>query len=299
MQRAHSRLLTINPTNTRRTLARARFASSPKRPRLEGYLYVLPAVAVFGVFVLWPLSQGVWLSLWNWDGLSPARWVGFGNYLDIIRDPELRGAFLHSAFLILFWTAAPIALGLFLAALLSRPKTRGVRFMRAVLFLPQIVPVVAIGIVWRWVFAPTGPLNSGLRAIGADALAIGWLGDYTWSLVAVGSVATWIVTGFCMVLFLVGIQNIPTELYDAARVDGANGRQEFRHVSFPGLRNELLVAVVVTTIAAFRSFDLVFVLTQGGPGNASAVPAWQVYRRAFFYGQIGSGAALGVTLAVL
>jgi raffinose/stachyose/melibiose transport system permease protein len=283
----------------RRAAARTRVARRPGESRVEGYLFILPALVVFGAFVLWPLAQGVWLSLWNWDGLGPATWAGLHNYIDIATDPELRGAFVHSVFLLLFWTVAPIVLGLFLAVRLSDPRIRGGRFVRSVLFLPQIVPVVAVGVVWRWVFAPEGPLNSGLHAVGAGSLAVGWLGDYTWSLVAVGSVATWIVTGFCMVLFLVGIQHIPTELYDAARVDGATGRQEFRHVTLPGLRPELLVAVVVTTIAAFRSFDLVFVLTQGGPGNASAVPAWQVYRRAFFYGQLGSAAALGVTLAVL
>jgi raffinose/stachyose/melibiose transport system permease protein len=283
----------------RRVATRTRVAWRPGESRVEGYLFILPALAVFGAFVLWPLAQGVWLSLWNWDGLSPATWAGLHNYTDIATDPELRGAFVHSAFLLLFWTVAPIVLGLFLAVRLSDPRIRGVRFIRSVLFLPQIVPVVAVGVVWRWVFAPSGPINSGLRGVGAGQLAVGWLGDYTWALIAVGSVATWIVTGFCMVLFLVGIQHIPTELYDAARVDGATGRQEFRYVTLPGLRPELLVAVVVTVIAAFRSFDLVFVLTQGGPGNSSAVPAWQVYRRAFFYGQIGSAAALGVTLAVL
>jgi raffinose/stachyose/melibiose transport system permease protein len=241
----------------------------------------------------------VWLSFWDWNGLTPATWVGLDNYLEILADEGLRSAFAHAAFLVIFYTITPIALGLFLAVLLSHRRLRGIPVFRATLFLPQILPVVAIAVVWKWIFAPQGALNSSLEAVGAGALARGWLGDYTWALVAIGSVATWIVTGFCMVLFLVGIQHIPTELYDAARVDGATGRQEFRHVTFPGVRNELAVAVVVTTISAFRSFDLVYVLTQGGPGTSSAVPAWQVYRRAFFYGEIGSAAALGVTLAVI
>jgi raffinose/stachyose/melibiose transport system permease protein len=290
---------------SRRTAVQAasgspRTSRAPRvRAHLEGYLYILPALAVFAVFVVWPLTQGVWLSFWNWDGLSPARWVGLSNYLDIVRDPDLRGAFVHSAFLVVFWTVVPIAVGLFLAVLLSHPRLKGTRFMRAVLFLPQIIPLVAVGIVWRWIFEPGGPLNSALRAAGAGALARGWLGDYTWSLTAVGTVATWIVAGFCMVLFLVGMQNIPTELYDAARVDGAGALAQFRHVTLPGLRHVLTVAVVVTVISAFRSFDLVFVMTQGGPGTSSSVPAWQVYRRAFFYDEIGSAAALGITLGVL
>lgn len=276
-----------------------RSSSSPGESRLAGYLYVLPATLVFAIFVLYPLTQGIWLSLWHWDGLSAATWAGIDNYVEIVQDPSLRSAFAHSVFLTLFYTLAPILLGLFLAVALMHPRIRGVPFIRATVFLPQILPVVAIGIVWRWIFSPNGALNSSLETVGAGGLARGWLGDYTFSLIAIGSVATWIVTGFCMVLFLVGIQHIPTELYDAARVDGATGRDEFRHVTLPGLRNELAVAVIVTTIAAFRSFDLVFVLTQGGPGDASAVPSWQVYRRAFFYGEIGSAAALGITLAAI
>lgn len=280
-------------------MALPRASSPPGEPRLAGYLYVLPAAAVFAAFVLYPLSQGVWLSFWKWDGLNPATWAGVNNYVEILVDPSLRDAFLHSVFLVLFYTAAPICLGLFLAVMLAHPKIRGVPLIRAILFLPQILPVVAIGIVWRWIFAQSGALNSALGAIGAGDFARGWLGDYTWALVAIGSVATWIVTGFCMVLFLVGIQHISTDLYDAARVDGARGRDEFRYVTLPGLRNELAVAVIITTISAFRSFDLIFVLTQGGPGNSSAVPSWQVYRRAFFYGEVGSAAALGITLAVI
>jgi raffinose/stachyose/melibiose transport system permease protein len=276
-----------------------RTSSPPGEPRLVGYLYILPAAAIFAFFVIYPLTQGVWLSFWHWDGLSPAVWAGIDNYTEILADESLRSAFVHSLFLTIFYTVAPIVVGLFLAVMLMNARIRGVSFVRATLFLPQILPVVAIGIVWRWIFSPDGALNSSLTTIGAGDLARGWLGDYTWALVAIGSVATWIVTGFCMVLFLVGIQHIPTELYDAARVDGARGWDEFRHVTWPGLRNELAVAVIVTTISAFRSFDLVFVLTQGGPGDSSAVPAWQVYRRAFFYGEIGSAAALGITLALI
>jgi raffinose/stachyose/melibiose transport system permease protein len=276
-----------------------RAGAAPGERRLAGYLYILPAAAVFAIFVLYPLAQGVWLSLWEWNGLTPATWAGVDNYTEIIEDPSLRSAFVHSVFLTLFYTIAPIILGLFLAVSLTHPRVRAVSFVRAILFLPQILPVVAIGIVWRWIFSPDGALNTALIGLGAGALARGWLGDYTWALPSIGLVATWIVTGFCMVLFLVGIQHIPTELYDAARVDGARGRDEFRYVTLPGLRNELAVAVIVTTISAFRSFDLIYVLTQGGPGDSSAVPSWQVYRRAFFYGEIGSAAALGVTLATV
>src|SRR6476660_3364171 len=136
----------VNVIKVRPAAARTRVvARRPGESRVEGYLFILPALVVFGAFVLWPLTQGVWLSLWNWDGLSPATWAGVHNYTDIATDPELRGAFLHSVFLLLFWTVAPIVLGLFLAVQLSDKRTRGGRFVRSVLFLPQIVPVVAVG----------------------------------------------------------------------------------------------------------------------------------------------------------
>jgi raffinose/stachyose/melibiose transport system permease protein len=174
-----------------------------------------------------------------------------------------------------------------------------VRATRAIIFLPQILPLVAMAIAWRWIYAPEGPLNTALVSMGAGGLSRGWLADYSWALIAVGSVATWVTTGFCMVLFFAGIQHIPIDLYDAAKVDGAAARQTFRHVTVPGLRNEIFVAVVVTSIAAFRSFDVIYVMTKGGPGTSTVVPAWQVWRRAFYYGEIGSAAALGVTIAAI
>jgi raffinose/stachyose/melibiose transport system permease protein len=155
--------------------------------------------------------------------------------------------------------------------------------------------VVAVG--WRLMYEPTkGLINQGLELLGLSGLAHPWLGDFALALPATGVVATWMEYGLVMVLFLAGIQGIPRDLYDAARVDGAGVVGEARHVTLPGLRYELAVAVVVTVIASFRNFDLVFNLTRGGPGNATVVPVLEVYRRGFLHGQIGSAAALGVTI---
>ena len=267
------------------------------RGHLIGYLYVLPAAALFAIFVLYPLTQGFWISLFDWDGISPATWVGVGNYIDILGDPVLRDAFLHSVVLLFFFSVLPIALGLLAAAVLSTSRLRGATWYRMILFLPQVLPVVAIGVVWRWIYAPDGPLNQSLTAVGLGAFATGWLGDFTWALPAVGAIGTWIIFGFTMVLFLSGVQQISTDLYDAAKVDGAGRWQEFWAVTVPGLRNQLVVAVSITMIAAFRSFDIIYTTTGGGPGTATTVPAWQIYRRAFFYGEVGSSAAVGMALA--
>jgi raffinose/stachyose/melibiose transport system permease protein len=138
-----------------------------------------------------------------------------------------------------------------------------------------------------------------LRFVGLGSVARPWLGDFSWALAAVGLIGAWITTGLCMVLFLSGVQKIPRDLYDAARVDGAGPFREFLAVTLPGLRNELAVAATLTIIGALRSFDVIFVTTSGGPGDATTVPGILIYRRAFTTGQVGSACALAATLALI
>jgi raffinose/stachyose/melibiose transport system permease protein len=260
---------------------------------------VLPAFGLYAVFALAPLGHAAWLSLFRWDGVTPAVWNGLGNYRDLLADPLVRTAFEHSLVLILFFSVMPVAVGLLLAATLSRTALRGLTGFRAVLFLPQVIPTVALAVTWRWIFAPDGPLNQILRAVGLGSLARPWLGDFGWALPSVGIVGSWVMYGLCMVLFIAGVQKIPQGLYDAARVDGAGPVREFFAITLPGLRNELVVALVLTLISALRNFDLVYVMTKGGPGTSSDVPALEVYVRAFEYGAVGSAAAIGTALALV
>lgn len=272
----------------------------PGEPRRVGYLYLLPAFAFYAAFVLAPLLHALWLSLWEWDGLTVGRWVALGNYGQVLTDPALRHAFLHAAVLIVFYSLLPCAIGLLLAASLSRMRVRGLAAFRTVLFLPQVIPMVVVAVIWRWIYEPTsGPLNELLRGVGLDGLARPWLGDFDLALPSVGVVGTWVQFGLCMVLFIAGVQKIPTSLYEAARVDGAGPLREFLVVTLPNLRNEIAVALTLTTIAALRNFDLVYMTTQGGPGDRTSVPAFEVYRRAFQTGEVGLAAAVGITLALL
>ncbi|MGW7516087.1 carbohydrate ABC transporter permease [Streptomyces sp. NPDC054796] len=272
---------------------------APGQPRAIGYLYLLPALAVYGVFLLFPFGQTVWLSLLHWDGLTVATWAGFDNYRDLLTDPGLRAPFVHAAVLLLFYAALPVAIGLLLASALSRFRVRGMTFFRTVLFLPQVLAMVVVGVAWRSILAPDGLLNDTLRLVGLDALTRSWLGDYTWALPAVGAVGTWVETGLCLVLFLAGAQRIPRELYEAARLDGAGAVREFFAVTLPGLRAEIAVALTLTIVAGLRNFDLIYITTSGGPGNATSVPAYEVYRRAFETNEVGAAAAMGVGLTVL
>lgn len=272
---------------------------APGEPRAVGYLYILPALIVYGLFLLYPFGQSVWLSFVHWDGLTAATPAGFDNYRDLFGDPALRAPFAHALLLLVFYSALPVAIGLLLAAAMSRVRIHGMTFFRTVLFLPQVLALIVVAVAWRSILAPDGLLNDILRAVGLGSLARPWLGDYTWALPAVGIVGTWVGTGLCMVLFLAGVQRIPRELYEAARMDGAGPVREFFAVTLPGLRPHIAVALTLTIIAGLRNFDLIYVTTSGGPGNATSVPAYEVYHRAFETNQVGSAAAVGVALTVL
>jgi raffinose/stachyose/melibiose transport system permease protein len=254
----------------------------PGEPRRVAYLYVLPAFALFAAFVLAPLVHAAWLSLFAWDGVTPGRWVGLDNYQAVVSEAELRRAFEHSAVLLIFYAALPIAIGLLLAAAASRGRIRGLTALRTILFLPQVVALVVVAVTWRLIYEPTG-----------------WLGDFDLALPAVGLVGTWVAYGLTFVLFMAGVQKIPRSLYDAARVDGAGPLREFFAVTLPALRGEIAVALTLTTIAALRNFDLVYLTTSGGPGDATTVPAFEVYQRAFRGGDVGTAAAIGICLAAV
>jgi len=260
---------------------------------------VLPALAVFVLLVLVPFGQSIWYSLYNWDGLSPATWVGAGNYRSMLTDPTLRVPFLHALVLLLFYSLLPVLLGLLLAAALSRFRVRGLTFFRVVLFLPQVLAMVVVALAFDFIYAPDGLLNALLDGVGLGGLQRAWLGDFHLALPAVGLAGTWVGFGLCMVLFVAGVQSIPRDLYEAARLDGAGPVREFLAVTLPGLRPQIAVAATLTIVAGLRNFDLIYLTTNGGPGNSTAVPAYEVYHRAFETDQVGYGAAVGVALAVM
>lgn len=282
---------------TRRRVRRDRpTGRQPGEPRpAVAYLYVAPALVVFGCFMAFPLLHAVWLSFYEWDGLSLGTWVGLGNYHDVLTNPELRAPFVHSLVLLVFFSALPIVLGMVLAAVMSRARLRGGGLFRTAIFLPQVVTMVVVAIAWRAIYAPDGPLNELLSAVGLGGLRQVWLGDPSYALPAVGLVGTWVGTGLCMVLFLAGLSKVPRELYEAATLDGAGAVRQFLAVGLPALRGELAVAMTLTIVAALRTFDLVYVMTGGGPGTATRVPSFEVYRWSMQEGKVG----YGVTIALL
>jgi len=271
-----------------------------RRGRWLGWLYVLPALLVYAVFVLLPMARTVQYSFYDWNGVGPATAVGFDNYERVFTDPELISTIVHAFQLIVFFTVIPILVGLVVSSLVREVATgRFGTVARTTLFLPQIVPLVAAAIAWSWMYSSQGLVNQTLSVMGLDSLTRPWLADFTWALPAVGLIGSWVMTGLCTVLFLSGMAKIDKSLYEAAKVDGAGRISEFFAVTLPGLRQEIGVCVTITMIAALASFDVIYASTQGGPGRATQVPGVEIYRLAFTENQIGLGSALAIVLTVL
>lgn len=281
-------------------LSKRRRARAPGESGLTALLYVLPALAFLSFILLIPLVLTIGLSLTRWDGLGPIEWVAGANFGAFLSDPLVTAALRNAVALTIFYSALPILLGLVTAIVLSRVGARLRTLWRTLLFLPAVIAPVVVAVGWRLIYEPSkGLLNQLLDVVGLSGLRQPWLGDFALALPATGVVATWMEYGLVMVLFLAGIQRISPDLYDAAKVDGASIAAEVRHVTLPGLRNELVVAAVITVIASFRNFDLVFNLTRGGPGSTTVVPVLEVYRRGFLHGEIGSASALGVSITFI
>ena len=195
-------------------------------------------------------------------------------------------------------TAIGPALGLFLAALMMRSPVRGAGFFRTVVFLPQVVALTVVAVVWRQIYAPEGPLNDALRAIGLDGLARGWLGDPDWVLVAIGLVGAWVGTGLCMVLFLAGLSKVGRELYEAADMDGASPVQQFFNVTLPGLRPVLIFVVTITLLASANLFGQSYIITQGQPGRETRSAIMQIAEEGLARFNMGSSAAMSTILTL-
>ncbi|WP_231514393.1 carbohydrate ABC transporter permease [Mycobacterium sp. URHB0044] len=274
--------------------------SRPARRSAKAYLYVAPAFLVFAAFLGAPVLQTVQYSFYDWDGMGSSTVAGLRNYVAVFTDERLRDSFLHAGVLMLFYAAAPVLIALFLSALISRAHAmKSMSFFRTVLFLPQVIATVVIATIWISIYSQDGLLNQTLRLLGLESISRVWLGDHTFALVAIGLVGTWLNIGLCLVLFLSGIGNIAPELFEAARLDGAGRAREFIAITLPSLRGQIAVALTLTVVSALKTFDLVFITTRGGPGNATTVPAFEAYNRAFNTGQVGLASAIAVVLTIV
>lgn len=262
-------------------------------------VYVAPALALFAVFVLYPITATFQYSFYDYDGLTVATAVGLDNYISVFTDPRLLEALIHSLVMLLFYSAIPIGIGLVLTGALSRIRIYGLSVFRAVLFLPQVVASVVVAVAWRDLLASDGLVNQMLGWLGLGAFGRAWLGDFDTALPAIGIIGSWVQYGLCMVLFLGGVMMIDKSLYEAARLDGAGPVREFLAITLPALRPQIAVALILTITAALRNFDIIWNTTGGGPGTSTTVPSYYVYLEAFQLRHLGQASALAIVLTLV
>lgn len=270
-----------------------------RRYQWGAYLFLLPGLLFYVVFLLRPLLESVWIAFFDWDGITAAEWVGADNFKNVLQDPIVWESFAHSLLFIIFYAVVPIILALLVVLIISRFKVRGLVAFRAMLFVPYVLSTVVVAIAWRWIYTENGPINELLRAMGLDGMTRSWLGDFDTALPSVGVIGTWVMFGLAFILLIAGLQNIAPELYEAARLDGANAWQEFFAVTLPALRGELQVAAILTITAALRNFDIVWNTTAGGPGTSTTVPSYFIYREAFITHHVGRASAVAVLLTII
>jgi ABC-type sugar transport system permease subunit len=256
-------------------------------------------LALYFVFVLFPLAQSVLFSSWDWKGIGDPTPVGLDNYVKALHDPLFIGAFRNTALWLIVAVTVPTLAGVGLAVLLDRPL-RASRFYKSMFYLPITLSLVVVGQVWIWIYQPDwGLLNTALSAVGLDGLTQAWLGNPNTSLMAVVVAWCWQQTALSLILYLAALTTIPTELLEAASIDGANTWQQFRRIMLPLLRPATVVVISLAVINTLKGFDIVYVLTKGGPFHTSDNLAMFMYSETFFKFRMGYGAAIGVSLFAL
>jgi len=281
-------------------------ATKPRTPHHRRFVralpYLLPAVVLYAYFVVYPMVDAVRLSFFEWNGFrtqSPT-FVGFDNYVHIFtQDTVFWRAFANSAIWVVLSLVVPLGLALLLALGLNR-RIVGRNLLRSVFYIPAVFASITVAALWRWIYNPTlGLLNQALEAIGLDSWTRAWLGDPKTALYSIFVASVWQGVGFSMVLFLAGLQTVPPELVEAARLDGARAWQVFRHVTLPALRPTTVVVVILTIINSLKVFDLVVGMTNGGPAQSTQVLALWSYTQSFFNHDFGQGSAVATVLLVL
>lgn len=266
-------------------------------PQITAFFFLLPALIIFSIFVVWPVFQSARYSVYEWNGLGPLdQYVGTQNYQKMADDPIFWRALKNNTFVVVWSFATQIPLAIFLAIILTG-KIKGTSLFRTVYFAPMILSEVIVATIWSWIYNPTfGMLNTLLRDIGLEQYTQLWLSDESLVMISIMIVTTWKYLGFYLVLFIAAIQGISDNLYEAAQIDGANGWQIHRHITLPLLVPTTRVAGVLVLTGSLKFFDMTWVLTEGGPANASQVLATYMFKQSFRSLKWGYGSALAFTL---
>jgi len=263
-------------------------------------LFLLPALVIFTAFVVYPILSSLYYSLTDWDGLAPTpHFVGLVNFQQLVSDPtvliDLRNTLVFAGGVMVLQNGIALLLALILDGFLRRFS-----FLRVLFLLPAMFSGLAIGYTWSYIYSPVfGFLNTFLSGIGLASWQQDWLGNPHLTLGSLIFTNSWEFMGLSMVVFLAGLQAVPAELYEAADIDGTSGWQRFRHITFPLIAPAITINVLLTLIGSMKVFDLILVMTNGGPGNASESLALRIYNEAFTQNQFGYATAIGIVMSLL
>lgn len=259
----------------------------------SAYWLLFPALGIYVVFMFYPMLFSLFLSFYHWDGLSPSRkFVSFQNYISFFSDPASLLALKNNLVWMGFMLTIPVGLGLLLAVILNE-QIPGRTIFRTIFYSPWVLPLVAVGIIWAWIYNPTfGAINTFFRLIGLPNLARPWLSDPKVAFYSVVLTGIWQSTGFPMLLFLAGLQTIPKELYEAAAIDGASRFQNFWYITLPSLRETFVIVTSLLMISSLKVFDLIYIMTWGGPGKLTQVLSTWMYFNTFVFHKAGFGSAI-------
>lgn len=262
--------------------------------------FLAPALAVYAGFVVVPIFISGYYSLFSWSGISPQfTYVGLGNFARLLQDAVFWQSLQNNVILVVASIATQLPLALLLALFLVQPIW-GVKLFRTVYFMPLLMSTVAIGILWNFFYDPNfGILNELLRGLGLQSLTRGWLGDERTALGAVIATISWQFTPFYMILFRAALTGIPEEIYEAAAIDGAAGWSTFRHITLPLLRPTIRTGAILSLIGSLKYFDLIYVMTGGGPNSTTELMATYMYKSAFNHFRMGYGSSIAVTLFIV
>ena len=261
--------------------------------RFARWIFILPALVGTLIFIIIPVICSFGLSFAKWDLLNPIEFVGFDNYIELFNDKLFYQIFLNTLVFALSTSILGVIIPLILACILNS-KIRGSEFYKTAYFLPFITPMIVIGVVWEWIFDPNiGILNHVLK------LHINWLYDTHFAMIALIIVSVWKLIGYNMVIFLSALSGISQSMFEASKIDGANAFQTFKNVTVPLLSPTIFFVIIITAISSFQVFDLIYLMTQGGPLDSTNVLVYAIYKNAFEYFNAGKASAIAYVLFVI
>ena len=264
----------------------------------EPWIFLLPTILGLVFFRIGPILVSFFISFTDWDIISPLKFAGLANYREMLTSPAFYRIFSNTLIFSLIYVSGVIVCGLFLATLLNQ-KLKGIHFFRSAFYTPVVTSAVAIGITWTWILSPKyGVLTILIEKLGFDAPF--WLGDPKFALLTVALIQVWKMSGYYMIIFLAGLQNIPATLKEAATIDGAGRWKCFQNITLPLLTPTTFFVLIISTIDSFKNFELIYAMTRGGPQNATTTLVYDVYINGFVYYRMGYSSSIAyVLLAVV